>query len=42
MDIEPGRVQVSMRAIDDARVAATGVRTLRRFEVREGVGRLEG
>jgi alkaline phosphatase D len=42
MDIEPGRVQVSMRAIDDARVAATGVRTLRRFEVRAGVGRLEG
>ncbi len=42
MEIEPGRVQVSMRGIDDARVAATGVRTLRRFEVREGVGRLEG
>jgi alkaline phosphatase D len=42
MEIDAVRVQVSMRAIDDPRIAATGVRTLRRFEVGAGVGRLEG
>lgn len=42
MEIAPGRVQVAMRGIDDPRLAATGVRTLRRFEVMDGAGRLEG
>jgi hypothetical protein len=33
---------VSLRGIGDATDRATGVRTLRRFEIRDGSGRLEG
>jgi alkaline phosphatase D len=37
-----GSASVSMRGIGDATDRTTGVRTLRRFEIRDGSGRLEG
>jgi alkaline phosphatase D len=42
IELSRGSASVSMRGIDDATDRTTGVRTLRRFEIRDGSGRLEG
>jgi alkaline phosphatase D len=42
MQIDSGRARVTMRGIDDPSKLDTGVRDLRSFEVRDGIGRLEG
>jgi len=42
IQIDSTRARVTMRGIDDPTRAETGVRDLRSFEVRNGIGRLEG
>jgi len=42
IEFSRGGASVSMRGIGEATDRATGVRTLRRFEIRDGSGRLEG
>ncbi len=41
LDIDRGRARVSVRALDDVTDPASGCRTLREFEVRDGAGRLD-
>ena len=42
IQIDSGRARITMRGIDDPSRIDTGVRDLRSFEVRDGIGRLEG
>ena len=42
IELSRSGASVSMRGIGDATERATGVRTLRRFEIPDGSGRLEG
>ena len=42
LELTRGTARVSMRAVNDATDRASGIATLRRFEVADGQGRLEG